>query len=256
MADTLLTVDIGNSRIKAALWQDRELLRNIVTDYDKDSVQLEGQLQSLSGHEALQQYPPSKILVACVAGEVIEHMFSDCFQRAGQIPPEFFRTTSSCCGLKHAYAVPEQHGVDRWAALIGARKLYEGALCVVDVGTAVTVDLLTAENQHRGGRIMPGLNMMRHSLSSSTAGIHTVEGNVIQFAANTADAVTSGTLSMLIAAVEQAVREASKDFGDTMVTVFTGGQAQIVISEMDIDVEYHHEPDLVLHGLQSVSEQG
>lgn len=256
MTESLLTVDIGNSRIKAVLWEGREMLHSIVTDYDKDDEQLAGQLRSFSQHEALQQHPPSKILVACVAGEVVEHEFSDCFLQAGLPQPEFFRTTSACCGLKHAYAIPEQHGVDRWAALIGARKLYEGALCVVDVGTAVTVDLLTAENQHRGGRIMPGLNMMRHSLSSSTAGIHTVEGNVIQFAANTADAVTSGTLSMLIAAVEQAVREASKDFGDAMVTVFTGGQAQIVISEMEIDVEYHHEPDLVLHGLQFVSEQG
>jgi type III pantothenate kinase len=195
-------------------------------------------------------------MVACVAGAAVEQALQDSMLDNNLPAVEFFRTSPNCCGLTHAYAMPEQHGVDRWAALLGARKLYAGPLCVVDVGTAVTVDLLTAENQHRGGRIMPGLNMMRHSLSSSTAGIHMVEGNVIQFAANTADAVTSGTLSMLIAAVEQVIREAHKDFGDTMVAVLTGGQAQIIMSEMDIKAECHLEPQLILHGLQYVAESG
>ena len=66
-------------------------------------------------------------------------------------------------GVKNLYRKPEQLGADRWAALIGARGLTGSAACVVDAGTAVTVEALSAKGEFLGGAIFPGLHLLRLS---------------------------------------------------------------------------------------------
>lgn len=68
----------------------------------------------------------------------------------------------------HCYAKPERLGVDRWLAMIGARQYSGAPLIVVDAGTALTVDLLDANNQHLGGFIVPGMNMAQQALFAGT----------------------------------------------------------------------------------------
>ncbi|MFO5197633.1 type III pantothenate kinase, partial [Salmonella enterica subsp. enterica serovar Typhimurium] len=59
--------------------------------------------------------------------------------------PEFIASCADQCGVRSGYDDPAQLGVDRWAALIGARRLCDGACLVVNAGTALTVDALSDE---------------------------------------------------------------------------------------------------------------
>ena len=63
------------------------------------------------------------------------------------------RTGARFKGLVNGYEEPARLGVDRWAAMIGARMSCAGALCVVDSGTATTVDVIQAERAAIGGAI-------------------------------------------------------------------------------------------------------
>jgi len=162
------------------------------------------------------------------------------------------RTTASCCGVVNAYADPSQYGVDRWAALIGSRSLVHDPVCIIDCGTAVTVDLMDAAGRHLGGRIMPGLEMMQQALLQRTAGIHRIAGKVEDFACNTADAVSSGTLHMLHAGLIEAITAARRRLGDSMKTLITGGAAQLLVSLEGMPL-MRFEPHLVLKGIHTMA---
>ena len=176
-------------------------------------------------------------------------------QQKWSIEPLFLRTSAELCGVQNMYPDPSEHGVDRWAALLGAKKLYDDPVCLMDVGTAVTVDLMDASGVHRGGRIMPGLDMMRKSLLQNTAGVKEVDGDCPGFAINTADAVTSGTLHMLQAGLIEVCTSAKERLGDTMKIIITGGMAEKMLPLLIELPDIRHEPHLVLHGLFFASQQ-
>lgn len=69
--------------------------------------------------------------------------------------------------FQHCYQKPERLGVDRWLAMLGARKYTQQPVLVVDAGTALTLDVLDQQNHHLGGYIVPGLRMAEHALFKS-----------------------------------------------------------------------------------------
>ena len=161
----MLTVDIGNTRIKWGLWE-----ANHIESSGDCEHQTQFTLQLFS--DCLpKEKQIDKVCVANVAGESALTALEGWVQ-ARNIK-EFFilKTTKECCGVFNAYRDPSTHGVDRWAALLGARSLYQGAVCVISAGTAVTVDFMGADGVHQGGSIMPGLEMMRQALIKETSGI-------------------------------------------------------------------------------------
>ena len=245
----MLTIDIGNSGVKWGIWQEGQLILAEDGYYEKESLHATFD-QIFSGAPA-----QDAVWVSCVAGQDVEQALIEWIDKEWSIEPVFLRTTSEFGGVYNMYPQPEEHGVDRWAALLGAKKLYDVAVCIIDVGTAVTVDLMDAGGVHRGGRIMPGLDMMRNSLLQNTAGVQAIEGDCPGFAINTADAVTSGTSHMLQAGLLEVCESAKERLGDGMRVILTGGMAEKMLPLLESAEGVHHEPHLVLYGLYYASEQ-
>ena len=84
-------------------------------------------------------------------------------------PPEFASSTDTAAGVRNGYSNPAQLGVDRWLAVIGAFHRHRDACCVVDAGTALTIDGVDATGQHLGGFIVPGPRLMVESLLTGTS---------------------------------------------------------------------------------------
>ena len=122
------------------------------------------------------------------------------------------------------------------------------------IDPAGRLELMDEDGIHRGGRIMPGLDMMRTSLLEHTEEINDIDGECPGFAINTADAVSSGTLHMLLAGLVEVCESARQRLGDDMEIIITGGMAETMLPLLD-QPEIHHEPHLVLHGLFYASEQ-
>jgi type III pantothenate kinase len=244
----MLTVDIGNSGIKWGIWQEDQLVLAENGVYEKSHMK-----------EALDEIfagAPNQdtVWVSCVASDKIEQALSEWMKNKWSIQPFFLRTRAELGGVQNMYPDPSEHGVDRWAALLGAKKLYDDPVCIIDVGTAVTVDLMDAGGIHRGGRIMPGLDMMRDSLLQNAEGITETDGECPGFAITTADAVTSGTLHMLQAGLVEVCVSARERLGENIKIIITGGMAEKMLPLLDIP-EMRHEPHLVLHGLFFASQQ-
>jgi type III pantothenate kinase len=107
------------------------------------------------------------------------------------------------CGVKNSYKVPHQLGSDRWAALIAAWQLKKAACVVVNAGTAITIDALSADGVFMGGMILPGFALMRASLAANTADLEQVSGTLTMFPKSTGDAMMSGAMQAVIGAVVQ-----------------------------------------------------
>ncbi|MDH5611150.1 MAG: type III pantothenate kinase [Gammaproteobacteria bacterium] len=245
----MLTIDIGNSSVKWGIWQEGQLILAEDSYYEKDS--LHATFDKIYSGAPYQD----TVWVSCVAGQDVERVLADWIHKEWSIEPIFLRTTSELGGVYNMYPHPEEHGVDRWAALLGAKKLYDMPVCIIDIGTAITVDLMDAGGVHRGGRIMPGLDMMRNSLLQNTAGIKLVVGDCPGFAINTADAVTSGVLHMLQAGLLEVCESARDRLGEKMRVILTGGMAEKMLPLLDRVEGVHHEPHLVLYGLYYASQQ-
>ncbi len=163
-------------------------------------------------------------------------------------------------GLKNGYAQPQRLGSDRWSALLGAWRMQSEAVCVVDAGTALTMDVVNNGGEHLGGLIVPGLAMMRQCLTTGTAKVGSQLTQDDQEAdapkvgllgRNTAQAVAGGALWTLAAGVERLREQAYDLVGGSMRCVITGGDAQQLLPLLSGDWQWT--PDLVLRGLLSYS---
>ncbi len=189
----MLLLDVGNSRIKWAQVEDGQWQRQGAA----------GITEWLVLRQAFSTLPrPHKILVSNVAGdEAAQQVRAAC--AAWQCPVEFISASAEQCGVRNAYDQPAQLGSDRWAALIAAWHHERAACLVVSCGTATTIDALSGAGEFLGGLILPGVDMMRHSLAAGTAQLEAAEGNWSEFPRNTADAIASGTIQATVGAIRQ-----------------------------------------------------
>lgn len=140
-------------------------------------------------------------------------------------------------------------GVDRWLAFNAAWVLHETALCVIDVGTATTVDVVDASGAHRGGWILPGLEAARAGLLEKAPGLERPREAAtlpLSPATDTAQALERGLVLQQIGAIRLGIERSGVVLGRAPIVVLTGGAAATVQSALDID---DLQPDLVLHGL-------
>ncbi len=242
-----LLFDVGNTRLKWGILEGERIVRQGHVDHDKLKRQ---------GVASLTTRLPANVdyaLASNVAGAAFATRLAGIIGIHCDTDVHFARSEKEAYGVRNAYRQPRRLGVDRWVALIGARAETRSAVCVVDAGTAVTIDAMDNTGQHLGGLIIPGTQLMRDALSRETSGIRLRRGDAGDpgsglelFAASTSDAVQSGTLSAVCGAVERAVR-AMRTAGLRPKIILTGGDASRILKRLDGTIL--HRPHLVLQGL-------
>ena len=245
--NNVLLVDVGNSRLKWALAEGPELNGHGCAQYQVAT--LAETLDSDWSHLAR----PGRVMVASVGGGGARDTLGTWVASRWEKAPEFLVPCRESCGVTSAYKSPERLGADRWAALIAGYNRHGGPCCIVDCGTAVTIDAVSESGEHLGGLILPGLSMMRHALVENTQEIGPVaRGNVSLLARNTEDGVTAGTLYTVVAAVDRIVADVAIELGSAVARIVTGGDAETLLPLLAD--RWQHEPALVLQGLALLAE--
>lgn len=242
-----LLIDLGNSRLKWAqyapdLWRtDAALLGN------------EKNIESLFGKAWEKIAKPQRVIVCSVSSPERLHALEQWVWTRWSVTPHIVRPQVEQLGVKNLYRNPQQLGADRWVALIGVRGLTGSAACVVDAGTAVTVDALSTNGEFLGGAIFPGLQLQRGSLVRGTQAISATEGNATKNPGrSTEDGVVAGTLYGLAGAVERLIEEYRRTLGEPMKIFLTGGDASELAAHLRVSVTTV--PDLVLKGLARIAD--
>lgn len=158
---TDLLVDLGNSRCKLALC-DEGSLSEIARFATADRKRLEAYLASHTKRGMT-------TTMSSVASERVTTEIMAAVEAATGVPVRSLSPTDALPLVSNGYRKPEQLGIDRLMAMIAARANITGPLCVVDAGTAVTIDLVSAGGEHLGGFILPGSGLARDCLLAKTS---------------------------------------------------------------------------------------
>ena len=244
-----LLVDIGNSRVKWTTMDNSGLNESQSFDRNKSGIKasLNKVWKTLSEIES--------VYVANVAGEKIAAQLTEWTEKQWNLTPKFIQAEKKHFGVTNAYDEPAKLGIDRWLSLISARQHARLAQCIIDCGTAITVDIVTKAGQHQGGMIIPGISIMKSSLVNNTDALttDTDDQEFKTLATNTYSAIQTGTLYAVTATIERIISDLKESFNNRIRFIITGGDAQALLPLLSDDVHYY--PDIVLKGLAFYARQ-
>ncbi|MBI1425438.1 MAG: type III pantothenate kinase [Gammaproteobacteria bacterium] len=236
-----LLVDVGNSRVKWALHDGKALHVSGFTHRDQD-------LSSLLTRHWKDLASPQRVIIASVTSEARKQQLADWIRQHWSLSAEFIVSPAQGQGLINRYREPEKLGCDRWAAMVAAYHAAHAAVCVVDCGSAVTLDVVDANGQHLGGLILPGVHTMHTALTAQTA-LTPVDFSQLPIQIlghSTREGIALGITHAISALVHQTLAELQAT-GVSPRCYLTGGDAALMAPLLQC--EHVLEPDLVLQGL-------
>lgn len=241
-----LLLDLGNSRCKFAILEKDVIKKYGIQPYHKENR------HSVIETLLFENNNLKKAIVCSVLDEKFNHQLlmilnshkiNDCY---------FLDPATESFGIQLAYLDPSQLGADRLAALIAANENYSGNKCIVDCGTAITIDALDVNGMHHGGVILPSLISMQKALSVDTnVEYNEADGSFNIFANTTQDAIYTGCLSAVIGGIQHVVNSMQAHYDAFDQIIITGGDAEQIMYMLAHKVV--HDEKLVLDGLMIVS---
>jgi type III pantothenate kinase len=237
VSDTILLFDAGNTRIKWAVHDGRAYVESGAVE----TARVAELGRVLAGVARAERAVASNVAGADVGAQLARA----CAALGATL--SVIASQAEQLGVKSHYRDPAQLGTDRWAALLAAHREGRGHKLVVNAGTALTIDALTADGRFLGGMIMPGPALMRRSLDRGTAGLRLTEGSFADFPASTPDAITTGAIQACAGAIER-MRDAMAGADCTpSQIVLSGGAAPELAPHLPIAATIRE--NLVLDGL-------
>ena len=240
-----LLIDAGNSRLKWAWW-DGAVLEGVsaVANAGMDVSAL-----WKNGQKA------DSVWVASVASAAANAVLAAVVRDRFGVDPVFAATRAQACGVRIAYAQPENLGVDRFLGLIAAHAQTQSAAVIAGCGTALTLDALAGDGVHLGGLIAAGPQLAQDALRGGTARLAAVPaGRVVEIADNSADAIESGTWLSAAALIGRFLAQAARRLDSAPALILTGGGAPRLSPWLD--APHRIDAELVLRGLARLGDAG
>lgn len=232
----ILTLDIGNTNIKTALFEGEEMVNywRISTDRSKSSDEYGMILASLFQHNHREMSQVEGIVMSSVVPSInftIEHMCRNYFDMDPMMVAPGIKT-----GINIKYENPRELGSDRIANAVAAYTLYGGPCIFIDFGTATTYGVMSARGEFLGGAICPGLKLAAEALVEHTAKLPRFEltkpASVI--GRNTISGMQAGIVYGYVGQVTYLIKKMKEELGEPNAKVVaTGGLALLVSGETD-----------------------
>lgn len=254
----LLAIDIGNTNVHLGLFQGKRLLR----DWNLPSQPAWSAKKYLSlikpviarrtkSAAAIYIKKISHVVIASVVPSLTRTFQKVGMELAREMP--LIVNAKNCGGLKIKVDYPREVGADRIVNAVAAYELYGAPAIVVDFGTAVTFDLVSAKKEYLGGVIAPGLGTSVEALHRRTALLP-----VIRLArprhvcgTNTVSCIQSGIFYGAVGLIETLVPRLQRELGwRRPKLILTGGHAALISPALR--TPHLLAPRLTLHGLQII----
>ncbi len=234
-----LCIDIGNTRVKTAVFDQQNKLQEL-------EISLDFELQNLAA--IIQKYGCTAAIVSSV--------------RTKEKPLEIFlkKELKTVLNLKSTtpipiqndYQTPQTLGKDRLAAVVGATALLaQQNVLVVDAGTCITYDFVTKQGVYKGGSILPGIVMRFESMAHFTAQLPLVKAEVLTsfVGTTTPSSMQTGVLYGVLHELRGFRKQYEAKFG-TIQVIVTGGDTTYFESQFKNEI--FAQPNLVLVGLNKI----
>lgn len=253
----LLAVDVGNTQTQLGVFRDEKLVHQWRASTDQNRTADELALMFAQFLEFADLSFSRQI-----TGVILASVVPRSAQEMREMTERYFGFSPVVVepGIKTGLAIltdnPREVGADRIANAVAATDMFPGeAVVVVDFGTAITVDAISANGEYLGGAIAPGIDTAAQALFQSTAQIQRVQLVAPEMAIGktTVTSVQSGTVFGTAGLVDGLVRRVAAEMGGEVRIVSTGGLAPTVVEHCET-IELV-EPLLTLNGLRLIYER-
>ena len=186
-----------------------------------------------------------------MAGEKVNSQIEAWMTEKWSVGVRFLHSEAQWQNLHNGYENPESLGVDRWVALVGAASKYSYPFVVCDIGTAVTIDMVSHDGNHLGGYIIPGIDMMVHSLIKGTAidiAPLKFEGGISSVPDNSYSAINQGCIRAVVSLIDSIMSGTEKG----CLSIITGGGAEQIAPLLSS--ESIVENNLIFLGIKCITE--
>ncbi|MFB9078466.1 type III pantothenate kinase [Flavobacterium procerum] len=217
----ILTVDVGNTRIKAAVFEGDTALENFVFE----KKELEKKIEII-----LKKFPDCTDLVAASVGQIEKEAFLT-FENVLKI---HFLTHEDAFPFANKYATPKTLGIDRMVLAAGAVLQFpQKNRLVIDAGTCITYDFIDENDNYLGGAISPGLRLRYESMHNFTARLPllTLEAPVSYIGNSTTQAMHSGVVNGFVYEIDGFIDEYRRQFSNFII-ILTGGDAEFLAKRL------------------------
>lgn len=237
----ILLVDIGNTRIKWCIEDNKKLGAGVAIPHRQKDF-----MQTLT-KQWLKLTTPDLLVIASVNNQICNKITNLTTTLWSNTKPILAKSTSSSYSVINSYQDPNKLGVDRWLGLIALRHYYPKTSCIVDCGTAITIDFLDNQGRHLGGLISPGIQLMKLSLYKENKDLASNNQLTTGLANTTESAITTGILYALSGFIEKTIA----NFSTSETLILTGGDANLLAQHIKTKPQLNLiiETDFVLKGL-------
>lgn len=213
----LLAIDIGNSYIKCAVFEQNTLLQKFI--FKQDEAQINFEL-IIKKHQKI-----AKGVISSVA-----NLNEDTFSYLKESIDLLEISNKTSFPFSNNYKTKETLGIDRLVLSAGAVLSFEKQnRLIIDAGTCITYDYINSKNVYLGGAISPGLSLRYKSLNNYTAKLPLLENKEINYliGKSTSESIYSGVINGVINEIDGFITQ-YKELDKDLTIILTGGDAEFL----------------------------
>ncbi|MFN3753165.1 type III pantothenate kinase [Flavobacterium sp.] len=217
----LLAIDVGNTRIKAAVFEDNTLLEAIAF-YKKELIE---KIEFI-----LEKHSEIKSIVIASVGNIDKSVFLT-FEKKVSI---YFISHESQFPFDNLYTTPKTLGIDRLILATGATLQFPNQnRLIIDVGTCITYDFVDEYNQYLGGAISPGIRLRYESLHQFTAKLPLLTKTYPEYVIgnSTEESIHSGIVNGITLEIDGFINQYRAQYAKFII-ILTGGDAEFLAKRL------------------------
>ncbi len=216
-----LIVDVGNSFVKFAVFQNGKLIHKIVSELSHFNDTYKNIKDEFSDIE--------KVIISSVGKLELSQI--EIIKKQDNV---LVLDSEAKLPFENLYKTPKTLGVDRIALVSAAvRQFPNKNVLIIDVGTCITYDFITSKKQYLGGAISPGIRLRYHSLHNLTANLPLLDSEIPKniIGQSTSEAIHSGVINGVLKEIEGVIDEYQKKYSDLTV-ILTGGDTNFLSNQL------------------------
>lgn len=255
----LLAIDVGNTNITFGVFDGDKIEHQwrMQTNRLKTSDEYGIELKQILMHFGFARNCIKDVILSSVVPDLVHQMTAMSVRYLKKTP--MIVGTRTKTGINIKVDNPKELGSDRVVNAVGAYALYGGPVVIIDLGTAIKHDVVTANGEYLGGTIAPGIGIAMDALFSQTSKLPKIELSKPEhvIGRNTVEAMRSGIVNGYLGLIDHLTLEVSRELQAMGMpkpkVVATGGFSSLIISNSPyVDVVNR---DLTLQGLRIVYER-
>ena len=230
-----LILDIGNSTITSAFFKADNIIDISTIAHLNNTAEVP--YKFVRTIDLILGYNVEKVIIASVAPELTE-LFSKNITSNTAVKP-YIITHDSYPNFKSKYENINELGIDRLCNVAYAIENFKNSVIVIDIGSALTFEIVGSEGYFEGGMILPGVDLSSKALELNTSLLPKIEKKKIDhlIGKNTIECISSGIINGSSSICDSFVEKIEKELNTKMKVILTGGDASLIGEKMEREHE-------------------